>query len=102
MANRRGPDPTPRRKGAGRPKGSGGEHVTIFTSDALILRKYPKALLGLIRARQAAEITGLDMARLIGVSSPQYHRLERGTSAMLLADARKVAAHLNIPLERLF
>lgn len=95
----------PRGSNAGRPKGSltGPQVIHIMSSDEMILRKYPKALLGLIRARQTAGLTNKDCAEIIGVkNADHYGKVEKGQCELKLTQARKLALALRVKIDDFF
>lgn len=91
------------RKRIGRPADTvGREHITIMTSDEIIRRRYPEALVGLIRARQTADLNYDDAAKIVGVTSSQYGKYEKGQTKLTLNDAKRLADHFGVRVDDLF
>jgi len=101
---RRGVSPIASGRSRGRPKGSTGvEHILPDTPDDLIRAMYPDALLGLIRARQAAGKTLIECAGVLGLrTGASYGKLEKGRVKLSLVDASALSRYLDLPLDQFF
>lgn len=55
-----------------------------------------------LRKRKASEFTISAVAKLIGVSSPTYRKIEQDPCRLTFNQATKIAEHLGCPVEDLF
>jgi hypothetical protein len=84
----------------GRPRGRANkETVTPMSSDEMILRDYPHANLGMIRARQTARKTLRDCNALLGIDQ-HYSKMERGICRVSLEQAFLLADFFGVSVEQ--
>jgi hypothetical protein len=73
--------------------------VTIMSSDEMILRDYPHANLGMIRARQAARKTLAECNAMLGIDQ-HYSKMERGMCRVSLEQAFALADFFGVSVEQ--